>query len=125
MSEQIPENVKGIIDSFYDKLYIKENEMEDVKHYRHLIDEVFDYLRAGFEIKELRECLVHFKFHKDDTLIHSLQLRHFLTNLIFWEPLIELDSVEYLDSSFIVECHKISSGYIKTYIDKFHQNRVL
>ena len=117
MSENIPENVKGIIDSFYDKLYIIETEMEDPKHYKNFIEEVFDHLRAGFEIKELRECLVHFKFHKDDTLIHSLQLRHFLTNLIFWEPLIKLDSVDYLNESFIVECHKISSRYIKTYID--------
>ena len=117
MNEQIPENVQSIIDSFHDKLYIMENEMEDVKHYRNLIDEVFDHLRAGFEIKSLRECPVYFKFHKDDTIIHTLQLRHFLTNLIFWEPLIELDSVEYLNEKFIVECHKISSSYIKTYID--------
>lgn len=117
MNDQIPENVKEIIGFFHDNLYIMEREMENVKQYRNLIEEVFDHLRAGFEFKSLRECLVHFKFHKDDNLINSLQLRHFLTNLIFWEPLIELDSVEYIDESFIVECNRISSKYIKSYID--------
>ena len=117
MSEQIPDNVKGIIESFHDKLYIMEDEMEDGKHYKSLIEEIFDHLRAGFEFKPLRECPVHFRFHKDDVTIHTLQLRHFLTNLIFWEPLIKLDSVAYLDESFIVECRRISSKYIKDYID--------
>lgn len=117
MNEQIPDNVKDIITFFYDHMYIIEEEMEEKKKYRNLIENVFDYLRAGFEFKELRECKVHFKFHKDDTIIYSLQLRHFLTNLIFWEPLITLDAVQYLDESFIVKCNEISSKYIKSYID--------
>lgn len=118
MSEnKLPDNVKEIINFFYDNLYIIDERMKNPKEYKNFIEEMFDNLKAGFEHKELRECLVHFKFHKDDVEINSLQLRHFFTNLIFWEPLIVLDSVQYLDKSFIVEHQKISSKYIKNYID--------
>lgn len=117
MKEQIPDTVKDIINFFYDNMYVIETKMEDKKEYKNFIEEIFNYLRMGFEIKELRECKVHFKFHSDDTEICTLQLRHFLTNLIFWEPLIVLDAVQYMDKSFIVECNRISSKYIKSYID--------
>lgn len=117
-NEQYPDEVKEIIDFFHDNLYIINKRMEDSKDYKNFIEEIFNYLKAGFEYKPLRECLVHFKFQENDSEILSLQLRHFLTNLIFWEPLIELDSVDHLDKSFIVDTRQISSKYIKTYIDK-------
>lgn len=113
----LPNELQVIINKFHDNLYIIEKEMEDSKQYKSFIETHFNYLRAGFEHKELRECPVHFKFHTNDTIIHSLQLRHFFTNLIFWEPLIVLDSVEYLDNTFIVQSNMISSKYIKNYID--------
>ena len=113
----LPIDVQNIINSFYDKMYIMEDEMDNEKKYKDFIEEFFEYLKAGYEHKQLRECLVHFKFHKDDVEIHSLQLRHFFTNLVFWEPLIVLDSVQYLDKTFIVNCSQISSRYIKNYID--------
>ena len=60
---------------------------------------------------------MYFRFHENSD-IHSMQLRHFLTNLIFWEPLIVLDSVEYLDDEFIIDTSRLSSKYIKNYIDE-------
>lgn len=116
-NEQLPKEVQDIISFLYDNMYIIEKKMEDPKEYKIFIESIFDYLRAGFEHKELRECMVHFKFHESDTEILSLQLRHFLTNLIFWEPLIVLDSVDHLDKTFLVDCYTISSKYIKNYID--------
>lgn len=114
---KLPEELQDIINNFYDKMYIIDKEMEEPKKYKAFIEKHFNYLRSGFEYKELRECQVHFKFHEDDTTIYSLQLRHFFTNLIFWEPLIVLESVEYLDDSFIIQPEMISSSYIKKYID--------
>lgn len=111
------ERVKEIITFLSNNIYIIDKKMENKKDYKKLIEEILNYLRDGFEVQELRECPVYFKFHEEDSMIQQLQLRHFLTNLIFWEPLITLESVDSIDESFIVDTNKISSRYIKTYID--------
>lgn len=108
--------VTDIIEFLSNNIYIIDNKMSDKKGYKSFIVEISDYLKAGFEVKELRECPVYFKFHEDG-YIHSVQLRHFLTNLIFWEPMISLDSYDKLDESYLIDPTKISSGYIKSYID--------
>ena len=111
-------NIKTLINQLSRRLFIIDKEMEDKKGYKNLIETGFDYLRSGFEIKELRECPIKFKFHENDETVHTVQLRHFLVNLIFWEPMITLESSEYLDETYIIEPSRISSGYIKSYIDE-------
>lgn len=112
----LTDELKDIIDSFGNKIIIMEDEMSEKKKFKKFIKEIFACIRAGFEVKELRECPVYFKF-REDSDIHVMQLRHFLTNIIFWEPLIALNSVNKLDESFIIDPTRISSSYIKQYID--------
>lgn len=112
----LPKNVQELIEGFSNKIIVIEDMMVSNKVYSEFIEEIFDALRAGFEHKELRECPVFFRFHQD-TEIHTLQLRHFLTNIIFWQPLITLNVVDRLDESFMVNPQQISSKYIKSYID--------
>ncbi len=110
------EDVQPIIDSFKNRLIIMENEMSGKKKYKKFIKEIYFNIQSGFEIKELRECPVYFKF-RENSDIYVMQLRHFLTNIIFWEPLIALDSVDKLDESFIIDTSRLSSSFIKDYID--------
>ena len=107
---------KMIVESVRNKVFIIQDQMTSKKNYKSFIKEIFGYLRAGFEEKELRECPIYFKFNENGE-IHVMQMRHFLTNIIFWEPLIALDSVNYLDESFLIDPTKLSSRYIKSYID--------
>ena len=109
-------DIQDIINFFSTNMYTIDEKMCDKHTYKKFINEILDYLKAGFEVKELRECPVHFKFHEDG-YIYTVQLRHFLTNLIFWEPLISLDSVDSIDESFLINPERLSSGYIKSYID--------
>lgn len=111
----IPNNVTEIINQWSKNVINIEEKMEDKKTYRRFLESVYDDLKAGFEYKELRTCPVYFRFHEDDDL-KTMQLRHFLTNLMFWEPMITLDITK-LNDDFIVDCTRISSGYIKSYID--------
>lgn len=90
--------------------------MESKKNYKALIETVFDYLRAGFEVKELREAPVYYRFHEESP-VYAMQLRHFLTNLIFWYPIIALDAIADLDERFIIDASRISSSYIENYIN--------
>ena len=109
-------NIKTIINDLSNKIFIIEDEMASEKKYKKFIIQIYDYLKAGYEHKELRECAIYFRFHANSDII-PMQLRHFLTNIIFWEPAIVLCAVDKLDESFIVDCTKISSRYIKSYID--------
>lgn len=111
------QNIKDIIELLGNKLFVIEEISKDIKVYHENLETVYNYLKQGFEIKELRECQVYFKFKESEDEIHNLQLRHFLTNLMFWEPIVRLDC-EKLDSSHIMDCTRISSGLIKSYIDK-------
>lgn len=113
--QNLPNNVQEIIKNWSNTLVDVSKKMDDKKKYRKFLEKVYDDLKAGFEFKELRECPVYYKFHEEDE-IKTMQLRHFLTNLMFWEPMITLDITE-LNDDFIVDCTKISSGYIKSYID--------
>lgn len=111
------ERVDAIIEYLQDSLFNMQSIMEDKKIYREFIEQIYDYLKAGFEHKDLRDCPVYFKFNPDGE-IHTLQLRHFLTNLIFWEPMLELECQDKLNENYIVDATRISSDYIKDYIDK-------
>jgi hypothetical protein len=111
-------NIEDIIQSLENKIFIISDVMVDKKTFNTTFETVYDYLKQGFEIKELRTCSVYFKFsNKEGELIHTLQLRHFLTNLIFWQPLMRFDQVDKLDDSYIFDCTKLSSKTIKSYID--------
>ena len=109
--------IETVIDYFKNNLFIIEEKMITKKDYKQFIDLVYSCIKSGFEHKELRECPVYFKF-KPDGEIYTLQLRHFLTNLFFWEPLIELDARDLINEAYIVDTSKLSSDYIKNYIDK-------
>jgi hypothetical protein len=108
--------IESIIGQFSRRVYVIDDEMKNKKGYKQLIEHGFECLKSGFEVKELRECPVSFKFHENDE-IRTLQLRHFLVNLIFWEPMIALHSSDGLDESYLIDPKRISSRYIKDYID--------
>lgn len=94
-------------------------EKAEKETYKELIEEYYGYIKQGFEHKELRTCPVYFKFfNREDEQIHTMELRHFVTNLMFWEPLVRLDMFDKMDETFIIDCRTISSNLIKSYIDE-------
>lgn len=111
------ERLQAIVDDFGNKVINISEEMSDKHRYRELIETVFEYLRMGFEIKELREAPVYYRF-KDGGPVYSLQLRRFLTNLMFWHPMLTLGAIDDLDEGYIVDATKLSSGYIETYFNE-------
>ena len=109
-------NIKEIIDLLSKRVFIISDIMESRETFNENLENIYDYLKQGFEIKELRTCPTYFRF-KETTEIHALQLRHFLTNLMFWEPLMRLDVSDKLDETYIIDCTKMSTKLIKNYID--------
>lgn len=110
------EYVKGIIDHISNSIIVLEEVSRDKKLYQKTIERYYDFIKEGFEYKELRTCPVYFRFF-DGGYIHTLELRHFLTNLMFWEPMIRMGVYDKIDESYIVDCTQLSNGLIKSYID--------
>jgi hypothetical protein len=108
--------IDDIIKELSETIYTISDEMSSKENYQSLIETVFDYLRAGFEVRELRCAKVNYRFQKNDE-IRTMELRHFLTNIIVWYPFIDLDAIRDMDERIIFDTSKISSKYIEWYIN--------
>jgi len=85
-------------------LYIINNYLQDDDTYNIFMAKLSNLLRGSFVIRECREYPVRFKFRKHDTKEHVLEFRHFFINMILWQPFIEINELEVLDESFILDC---------------------
>lgn len=114
------DRIRKIIDSISNQIVSIPKITEDKKNYKEFLEKYYDYLRQGFEVKELRTCKVYFRFSDDENaLVESLELRRFVTNLIFWEPLVKFGMGNTLDRERIVDCTRLTTDLIKDFIDKY------
>lgn len=112
------EHIQNIINKLNNEVVIIEKFTESNEIYAALIELYYDYIKQGFEHREFRTCPVHFKFfNAEDQFIHTLELRHFFTNLMMWEPLIAIGKFKEIDQDYILDCSRISTRLIKAYID--------
>lgn len=115
MEKQLVEIVKKLENNV---IYVSEL-AEDLKTYQKAVNFYYDLIKKGFEEEAYRKAKVNIKFFKEEgAFIHQMEFRHFITNLMFWEPLVALDRYQDINESHIVDCSKISSDLIKDYIDE-------
>jgi hypothetical protein len=88
-------------------LYIMEDYMQSEEDYAVFQERLYTIIKGCFEHKKLREYPVKFQFYRTDKKTHTLQLRHFMINVICWSPLVHLYGVSgIMNESFIVNCKK-------------------
>ena len=56
-------NIQEIIDKVQGHVYTIDTILESEERYTKLREEIYDYLKQGFEIEELRKCPVKFRFN--------------------------------------------------------------
>lgn len=78
---------------YISSLYIVTDYMESKEKYEAFIDRIYNIVKGCFTIKECRTYPIKFKFYKEDTATHKLELRMFLINLFAWYPFISLYGV--------------------------------
>ena len=118
MTEKEAEKIrKEITTELNNTIYALDEYVIEVDIYKDFVEKFYNFIKAGFEHKSFREHPVRFTFPDSQEII-TLQLRHFLTNLFFWEPMVILGADDNLDASYIIEPSKLSNGYIKKYIDE-------
>ena len=111
------EEIQEIRDELKDNLFIVEGFMETEDSYNETFENLYGYMIRAFEVKEIREHPLHFKFKKSDEYIHALQIRRFITNIILWKAFLDLDAVDALNEDCIIDCTKISNRVIKDFLD--------
>lgn len=87
-------------------LYIIHDYMSDYEVYDKFRENIYNIVRGCFTIRACREYPISFKFYRTDTKVHTVQLRHFVLNLIAWRPFVELHEIHILDEFFILNPEK-------------------
>lgn len=116
--EDVAQHLLPIIGRFSKELIVISEYASDPETYSTAIEEFYDYIKQGFEHRELRSCPVHFKFFDNtEETIKTLELRHLLTNMMLWQPLVLLDKYEEINDSYVFDCKHMTSGTLKDYYD--------
>jgi hypothetical protein len=114
----LDKNIQDIINYLSNNIVIIDKIAEDEEVYQKEIERYYDFIKQGFEHEALRTCPVYFKFFDEtDAYIYRMQLRHFVTNMMFWEPMIRMEVHHHIDETYLVDCTKLSNNLIKDYID--------
>lgn len=114
---ELPENIQKIIELNEKRTYIISEILQDEKTYHKIRNEIYDMLKAGFEIRELRTCPVKIKFNHTTTKTYTLQLRHLYTYICLWYPFIYLGNKEMLDESYFVDIEHFTAKEREKYIN--------
>lgn len=85
-------------------LYIIDAQLTDHDTYKIFMTKMMNILKGCFVIYECREYPIKFKFTQKDPVVHELSFRHFVIHLILWIPFVELNDLDVLDESFIMDC---------------------
>lgn len=75
--------------------------------YEEFFTKMYNIIKGCFEKKECREFPVKFKFYYDSKEVYTVQLRHFITNLILWKPFVLINDIKFLNEKYIMDGNKI------------------
>ena len=94
-------NLERSIETLSEKTFFIPTILESEENFDDTETYLDNILKSGFEIKEIREAPVKFKFTLDGE-IHTMQIRRFYVNLLMWYPLTRMKKYDDIDESFIV-----------------------
>lgn len=114
-----PKKTVEELDRLYppDLLFVIEEIFVSKKTFHLIFQDLIDIMKYGFEDARIRKRIVYYKFKKSDPIQREMQLNHFISNLIFWNPLIEVDKVALLDESWIFDLSKFNTKSLMAYIN--------
>ena len=113
--DEVLEDMHNIYDGH---VFILEDLLKDKKIFKKIYKEMYTFMKKGFEVKEVRSFPVYYMISKDDSEAYVMEIRHMITNMIFWRTFLDLDDEYILSKDDIVDAYNISNKMIKKYIDE-------
>lgn len=88
--------------------YIIDEYMDSYEHFSEFQEYMYTLIKGCYERKVLRKFPIRFKFYDSDMKFYSLELRHFVINLFYWYPFVELHGIRHVfDETFIIQPYDI------------------
>ena len=99
-------------------VFIIQNEISTKEKYNKFFNTLYTFMKEGFEQERVRKHPLYYKFTDNPSEeVKQMEVRHCVTNLIFWKCFIKIDKTDNLNSTHIVDCTNLSSKYITEYIN--------
>ena len=112
LETKVIEEVPNITDAehlstFLKSQYVIEPYLKSEESFEEFFQDMYRIIKGCFEKEDCRKYPVNFKFYYNDDKVHTIQFRHFIINLILWQPLVHVSHVQFLDGNYIMDGTKI------------------
>lgn len=92
--------------------------MASKKRFQEVFDLLYGYMKAGFEEERVRKHELFYAFADTDEKIYSMEIRHFIVNMLCWYPMTRMHIADKLDESFVLDCHCLSKKQMMNYFNE-------
>lgn len=113
--DEVVEDMHSIYDGH---IFILDELLNDKKLFKKVYNDAYNFMKKGFEYKEIRSFKVFYMFSKTDTDVYEMEIRHMITNMIFWRTFVDLDTGYVLTKDDLVDAYNIDNKLIKNFINK-------
>ena len=79
--DEVVEDMHSIYDNH---IFILDELLNDKKLFKKVYNDAYNFMKKGFEHKEVRSFKVCYMFSKTDIDVYEMEIRHMITNMIFW-----------------------------------------
>lgn len=105
------------MDEFLNKTIFDVNViMRSISEFQETYDLLYNYMKMGFEDEKVRKHKLNYKFSKD-TNTYSMEIRHFIVNMLFWYPMMKMEISNLLNKDFVIDCSCLNKKQIMKYFN--------
>lgn len=112
--DEVVEEMHNVYDSH---VFVLDTLLEDKKIYKKIYKEMYGFMKKGFECPEVRKFPIKYMISANDNEIQLMEIRHMITNMIFWRTFLDLDNEYKITKNDIIDAYNINNKMIKNYID--------
>lgn len=112
--DEVVEDMHSVYDNH---IFILNELLDSKKLFKKVFDDAYNYMKKGFECKEVRSFMIKYMWSREDETVYEMEIRHIITNMLFWRTFIDLDKDYKLTEEDMVDAFNINNKMIKKYID--------
>lgn len=121
----IDQTIADMEDIYKNYVFILEDLLKDKKTFKKIYKEMYNFMKRGFEVKEVRTFPLVYMIRHEDKKAYQMEIRHMITNFIFWRTFLDLDKEYVLCEKDIIDAYNIDNKMITKYINERYINQFL
>ena len=114
----IDQTISDMEELYKNYVFILEDLLKDKKIFKKIYKEMYNFMKRGFEVKEVRTFPLFYMIKHEDTKAYQMEIRHMITNFIFWRTFLDLDEEYVLCEDDIIDAYNINNKMITNYINE-------